>query len=90
MWTAIKQELSPDLNPLDYVIWGIFENKNTSSHPNICSLKIAIEEEWNKIPEEFLKACKLFRRRVETITEKMVAILSKFTLLCLSSYFVYC
>ena len=32
------------------------------------------------------KACKLFQRRVDTITEKMMAILSKFTVLCLSSY----
>ena len=50
---------SPDLNPLDYTIWGILENKtNTTSHPNIGSLKTAIEEEWNKLSEEFiLKTC---------------------------------
>ena len=30
-----------------------------------------IEEEWNKMSEEFiLKACKSFRRRVDTIIEK--------------------
>ena len=34
--TAIKQALSPNLNPLDYAIWGILENKtNATSHPNI-------------------------------------------------------
>ena len=62
MRTAVKQNLSPNLNNLDYTIWGILENKtNTTSHPNIGSLKIAIEEEWNKISEELiLKACKLF------------------------------
>ena len=42
--------------------------------------------------EEFiLKACKSFRKYVDTIIEKkkkMTAILSKFTVLCLSSYFV--
>ena len=40
--------------------------------------------------EEFiLKACKSFRRHVDTIIEKkMAAILSKFTVVCLSSYFV--
>ena len=52
--TAIKQNLSPDLNPLDYAIWGILENKNATSHPNIGSLKSAIEEEWNKMSEEFI------------------------------------
>ena len=25
--TGIKQNLSPDLNPLDYAIWGVLENK---------------------------------------------------------------
>ena len=25
--TAIKQDLSPYLNPLDYAIWGVWENK---------------------------------------------------------------
>ena len=82
--TAIKQDLRPNLNLLDYAIWGVLENKKkATSHPNIVSLKTAIEDKWNKMSEEFiLKACKLFRRRVDTITEKMVAILSKFTVLC--------
>ncbi len=55
--TAIKQDLSH--NPLDYTIGGLFENKtNATSHPNIDSLKTVIEEEWNKMSEEFiLKAC---------------------------------
>ena len=62
MRTAIKQDLSPDLNPFDYAIKGILENKtNAISHLNIGLLKTAFEEEWNKMPEEFiLKACKLF------------------------------
>ena len=39
--------------------------------------------------EEFIwKACKSFRRRVDTIIKNMVATMSKFTVLCLSSYFV--
>ena len=42
--------------------------------------------------EEFiLKACKSFQKRVDNITEKkkkMETILSKFIVLCLSSYFV--
>ena len=39
----------PDLNPLDYAIWGALENKtNATSHPNIGALKTAIEEEWIK------------------------------------------
>ena len=69
--TAIKQDLSPDLNPLDYAIWGILENKtNATSHPNIGLLKAAIEKEWNKMSEEFiLNACKSFQRHVDAIIE---------------------
>ena len=38
--------------------------------PNIGSLKTAIEEEWNKMPEEFiLKGCKSFRRHTDTIID---------------------
>ena len=92
VWTAIKQDLSRDLKPLVYAIWGVLKNKtNVTCNPNIDLLKTIYEEERNKISEEFiLKACKSFRRRVDTMIEKkkMVAILSKFTVLCLSSYFV--
>ena len=72
VWTAIKLDLSPDLNPLDYILWGILENKtNATSNPNIGSLKTAIEEESNEISEEFiLKTCKLFKRYVDTIIAK--------------------
>ena len=75
------------LTPFDYAIWGVLENKtNATSHPNIGSLKTAFEEEWNKMSEEFiLKACKSFRRRVDTIIEKKMApTLNEFTVLCLS------
>ena len=42
--TAIKQDLNPDFNPLDYAIWGISENKtNATFHLNIGSLKTDIE-----------------------------------------------
>ena len=65
-WWAIKPNQT-----LDYTIWGILENKtNATFHPNIGSLKTVIEEEWNKMFEEFSKACKLFWRCVDTITEK--------------------
>ena len=47
---------SPDLNLFDYILWGIFENNtNANSHPNIGLLKTAIEEEWNKMKNLFLR-----------------------------------
>ena len=43
---SLRPPSSPDLNPLDYTMWGILENQtNATSHPNIGSLKTAIEEE---------------------------------------------
>ena len=62
---------SPDLSPVDYIIWVVLKNRtNATSHSNIGMLDTAIEEEWKKMSKEFiLKACKLFRRLVDTITE---------------------
>ena len=87
--TAIKQDLSPDLDPLDYALWVVLENKSNAT-TIIGSLETTIEEEWNKMSEEFfLRACKSFWMRVDAIIEKkMVVILNKFTVLYLSSYFV--
>ena len=61
---AIKKNLSPGFNPLDYVIQSFLGNKvNATPDPNIGSLKTAIEKEWNKMTEEFiLNAWKSFRR----------------------------
>ena len=44
--TAIKQDLSRDLDPLNYAIWDVLEKKtNGTYHLNIGSFEIAIEEE---------------------------------------------
>ena len=69
---SIKPRPAP---PLDYAKWGVLENKtNETSLLNIGSLKTAIKEE-----------CKKFRRPADTMIEKKkTAILSKFTVLCLS------
>ena len=59
METAIKQDLDPDLNPIDYAIWGVLVNKTNATYDlNIDSFKTAIEEKQNKESEGFiLKAC---------------------------------
>ena len=86
----MKQDSNPDLNSLDYAVWGILKNKtNATSHVNIGSLKTAIEEEWNKMPEEFiLKAYKSFRRRVDIIIEKNVGHIEY--IYCFVSIFLFC
>ena len=89
-WVSLCPPSSPDLNFLDFEIWNVLENKtNATSHPNIGSLKTAIEEEWNKMSEQYiLKACKTFQTCLKTTIDKMVDILSEFNVLCISSYFV--
>ena len=51
---SLWPQSSLDLNtPHDYAIWGVLENKtNTTSRPNISSLKATIEEGCNNISEE--------------------------------------
>ena len=92
MLIAIKQDLSPDHNPLDYAIWGILENKTTAvSHQNIGSFQTAIEEEWNKMSEEsILKAYKSFRWRVDTIIEKKKWLPYWIIYCFLSIFFFFC
>ena len=62
------------------MLYEAFGNKtNATSHRNIDSYQTAIEEEWNKISEEFiLRAYKSFRRCVEIINEQMATILVGF------------
>ena len=78
--TADKQDLSPDLNPFDYIIWGVLENQtNITSHPNIGSLKPATRVEWNKMYEEFiLKVCKSFQKQLRDFLLCSAATASRF------------
>ena len=48
---------SPDLNPMDYSVWSILEtNACSDSHTSINSLKRKLCQEWEKIPQETLRA----------------------------------
>ena len=71
---------------------GHFRKQNKCNFTSkIGSVKTAIKEEQNKMSAEFiLKKCKLFQRWIDTENnwKKMAAILCKFTVSCLSSYFV--
>lgn len=60
---------SPDVNPQDFAVWGVLERAtNSTSHPNLESLKATITEEWDKMSSDFLvKSCQAVRRRVEAI-----------------------
>ncbi|KAK0416496.1 hypothetical protein QR680_012524 [Steinernema hermaphroditum] len=58
---------SPDLNPLDYAIWGIMEKKACAiKHKSIDSLKRALEKAWEEITPEMIAAIlKNFRKRLD-------------------------
>ena len=44
---------SPDINPMDFAIWSVFESDvSTCSYSNLDSLKAAIHSAWTKLDEE--------------------------------------
>lgn len=48
---------SPDLNPLDYSIWGTLEARvNAKFHRSLDSLKRALIREWKKLPMDHVRA----------------------------------
>ena len=62
---------SPDLNPLDYYVWGVVE-KEVNKHPHNTkfSLMEAIARAMEDINKDHLiKACSRFRTRIESVIE---------------------
>jgi len=61
---------SPDLNPLDYHVWGAMlgcYQKYTPKSSNIAELKTALLSIWNDLPQEFIdKAILSFRERLRS------------------------
>ena len=46
---------SPDLNPMDYSIWGYLESKACEKpHSSIETLKWAIKKAWDEMPDEMV------------------------------------
>ena len=61
---------SPDLNPMDYSIWSILETKACSkSRKSIESLKKSLVVEWEKVPQEVLRAA------VEALQGRITAVI---------------
>ncbi|QQP49601.1 Uncharacterized protein FKW44_010327 [Caligus rogercresseyi] len=60
---------SPDCNPLDYLFWGMAENKtNKHAHNTLDSLRAAIVEEFANMKKDVVaKACSRFRHRLEMV-----------------------
>jgi len=62
---------SPDLNPLDFSVWGVVESKACmTSHASIDTLKTSIVKVWRAMKKDYLvKTCKQFRPRLEKVIE---------------------
>ena len=63
---------SPDLNPLDYNIWGYVESKACASpHPSVAALKAAVDKTWSEVltVDHVKKTCRVFPDRIQ----KMIA-----------------
>lgn len=60
---------SPDLNPLDYYVWGVVEREsNKSQHANSESLATAIRRAFDNLSRDVVKkACERFRTRIEKV-----------------------
>lgn len=63
---------SPDLNPLDYCIWGMLEEKvNSKRHSSIETLKASIQREWNDLSmEDVRESIDAWPRRLRAVRTK--------------------
>ena len=72
---------SPDLNPVDYCIWGVLE-QNVYRGRKITDLEVlktAIIEEWDNVPQSLMDSCiDAFRGRLHRIIEEKRGHIEKF------------
>jgi hypothetical protein len=64
---------SPDLNPVDYAIWGALQEKVylRQKFTTVEQLKLAIIEEWRNLGQRFIdRSINEWRRRLEKVVEK--------------------
>lgn len=60
---------SPDLNPLDFGLWGILQAKvGSKNYSSVKTLKLALLEAWKAIPQDQIRAmCTSFSKRVKAV-----------------------
>lgn len=60
---------SPDLNPMDFSVWGVMEAKACRvSHSSINGLKSSIVKAWRSLSKAYIiKTCQQFRPRLEKV-----------------------
>jgi len=61
---------SPDLNPVDYAVWGALQQHNRK-FTTVDQLKQAIVEEWNKLSQRFIdRSIDEWRRRLTRVVQQ--------------------
>ncbi|CAG4983329.1 unnamed protein product [Parnassius apollo] len=60
---------SPDLNPLDFCIWGLLQaTKQATKHTSVKALKASLTREWNCLSDDVVRAaCASFRKRLKLV-----------------------
>jgi len=55
-WPQMWPPNSPDLNPMDYAVWGALQQQvyRNRKFTTVDRLKQAIVEEWNKLLQHFI------------------------------------
>jgi transposase len=64
---------SPDLNPVDYAIWGALQQRvyQWRKFNTVAQLKLAIVEEWGKLSQRFIdRSIYEWRRRLQCVVEQ--------------------
>ena len=62
---------SPDLNPIDFSIWGYLESKvSATHHKSFKALKTKLRKEWLKMPQDVIRdSCRSFWRRLQLVID---------------------
>lgn len=60
---------SPDLNPLDYSVWGVLQERvNAKPHSSLDALKKTLEKEWDNLSTDYLRATvEAYPRRLRAV-----------------------
>jgi len=67
---------SPDLNPVDYAVWGALQEMayRQRRFTSVDELKTAIVTEWQKLSQRFInRAINQWRRRLECVVQQQGA-----------------
>lgn len=70
---------SPDLNPLDFFVWGfMLEKLKNKKIQNLAHFKKIILKVWNEIPQEYIRAaCNSFEKRLRLVKAAKGGIIRK-------------